>query len=64
MPQGKRYRHDAESIFANEIEEWFTARDWLAAGEKFRSCSTVASPRLMRPELDRSRAAAKKVAVA
>jgi hypothetical protein len=64
MPQGKRYRHDAESIFADEIEEWFTARDWLAAGEKFRSCSAVALQRLMRPEPDRDRATAKSVAVA
>ena len=46
MFQPKAYRHDRERVVADDTDEWFATRDWLAAGEKLKIRPESTSPRL------------------
>ncbi len=43
MLEGRSYRDDPERLLMDETEheDWFALRDWVAAGEKFRSSSLM-----------------------
>lgn len=46
MSQPKAYRCDRERLVAEDTDEWFAKRDWLAAGEKLKIRPESTTPRL------------------